>query len=427
METEHKLGWPIVKLSRCAKFQEGYVNPPQGVAEYFGEDIKWLRAVDLNDSFVHETSRRLSTLGFKSAGKAAQLFRAGSLAISKSGTIGRLGILQDEMCGNRAVINIEPLEGIDRRFLFYSLIASRERIIQLADGSVQKNLYISQLGSVDLHMPPFREQRAISGVLGALDDKIEQNRQTAAALERLARSMFRAWFVDFEPVKAKASGAASFPSMPQDIFDALPTRLVASELGMLPEGWELGKLGDIAQEQRETVDPSEIDQTTPYIGLEHMPRRCIALTGWEHAGKVTSGKARFRAGQILFGKLRPYFHKVGIAPIDGVCSTDIVVVQPKTPRLFGLTLGHVSSDDFVAHTSSCSTGTKMPRTNWRDMSRYAIAVPPELASAAFNDLMSAMSNLIVSGIFESRKLAEMRDYLLPKLLSGGVHVGVNNA
>src|SRR5206468_5436393 len=86
-------------------------------------------------------------------------------------------------------------------------------------------------------LPTRVEQHAIAGVLGALDDKIEQNRRTSAALERLARAIFRAWFVDFEPVKAKADRATAFPSMPQGIFDTLPTRLVDSELGPVPAGW----------------------------------------------------------------------------------------------------------------------------------------------------------------------------------------------
>ena len=87
-------------------------------------------------------------------------------------------------------------------------------------------------------VPSSNEQRAIADVLGALDDKIEQNRLTARALDRLARTILRAWFIDFEPIKAKAAGAASFPSMPQPVFDALPTRFVDSEIGPVPEGWE---------------------------------------------------------------------------------------------------------------------------------------------------------------------------------------------
>ena len=90
------------------------------------------------------------------------------------------------------------------------------------------------------------EQRTIEELFDALDDKVEQNRRTARALERLAQAIFRAWFVDFEPVKAKAAGATSFPSMPQAVFDALPTRFVDSKIGPLPEGWELKPLARIA-------------------------------------------------------------------------------------------------------------------------------------------------------------------------------------
>ena len=93
--------------------------------------------------------------------------------------------------------------------------------------------------------PPIDEQRAIAGVLGALDDKIEQNRRTSRALEQLAQAIFRAWFVDFEPVKAKAAGAIAFPSMPQPVFDALPTRFVDSAIGPVPEGWEMKAIGDV--------------------------------------------------------------------------------------------------------------------------------------------------------------------------------------
>lgn len=352
--------------------------------------------------------------------------RIGDVVVTTEAPLGEVAQLTDDRIAlaQRLILLRGKPEILDNTYLKFLLISEpmQTQLAGRASGTTVVGIKQSELRKVTLHLPPIGEQRAIAGMLGALDEKIEQNRRTSAALERVARAMFRAWFIDFDPVKAKAAGATSFPSMPQGVFDALPSRLIDSPLAPVPEGWEVGKLGDIAQERRETVDPSEMEPTTPYIGLEHMPRRSIGLTEWEHAGKVTSGKARFRAGQILFGKLRPYFHKVGIAPVDGVCSTDIVVIEPKTQDWFGLTLAHCSSDEFVAHTNACSTGTKMPRTNWRDMARYAIALPPVPVAAAFNEKVSAAAHLIFSGIFESRKLAEVRDYLLPKLLCGEVRV-----
>ena len=107
---EMPAGWKVGKLSDFCNFQEGYVNPAQTHNEYFDGDVKWLRAVDINESFILDTSRTLTKEGFESAGKSAFLFKPGSIAISKSGTVGRLGIISDYMCGNRAVIGIEIKE-----------------------------------------------------------------------------------------------------------------------------------------------------------------------------------------------------------------------------------------------------------------------------------------------------------------------------
>ena len=100
-----------------------------------------------------------------------------------------------------------------------------------------------------------------------------------------------------------------------------------------------------------------------------MPRRSIALTEWEGAGNVTSNKSVFKKGDFLFGKLRPYFHKVGFAPLDGICSTDIVVVTPRPSYWPAFTLACLSSDEFVDYTDQTSTGTKMPRTSWKTSKR----------------------------------------------------------
>lgn len=181
-------------------------------------------------------------------------------------------------------------------------------------------------------------------------------------------------------------------------------------------------MGDVGIQRREQIAPDYIDGETPYIGLEHMPRNNIILSEWGAAASVTSSKFRFRRGDILFGKLRPYFHKVGPAAIDGVCSTDIVVLYPKKPEYAEWLLMLVSSNEFVAHTDRSSAGTKMPRTNWKDMAAFVTAVPPSPLVSTFQDQVAPMINLITANIHESRRLAALRDYLLPRLLSGRVRV-----
>src|SRR5690606_16426670 len=124
--------------------------------------------------------------------------------------------------------------------------------------------------------------------------------------------------------------------------------------------------------------------------------------------------------QILFGKLRPYFHKVGVSPVDGVCSTDILVIEPAAPSWNGLLVGHLSSEEVVGYADGGSTGTRMPRTHWPYMARYSLALPPQSLAAAFNGLVEPLFERMRASVFESRTLVELRDALLPRLMSGEV-------
>ena len=154
-----------------------------------------------------------------------------------------------------------------------------------------------------------------------------------------------------------------------------------------------------------------------------MPRHRITLSEWGTANGIKSNKFEFKKGDILFGKLRPYFHKVGVAPVNGVCSTDILVIAPHDPEWFGFVLAHVSSDAFIEYTSVGSTGTRMPRTSWHDMARYEITIPSKQVAEAFTVWIRPLIDRLTALVHESRTLAAIRDALLPKLLSGEIRVG----
>lgn len=312
----------------------------------------------------------------------------------------------------------------DYRYIYY--ILSQETYVRqmfgIADGSAQANISGSQIENLEVPLPPLAEQRAIAQILGTLDDKIELNRRMNETLEAMARALFKSWFVDFDPVRLKADGRA--PGLPKALADLFPDSFEDSELGEIPKGWHVGTLGDVAEHPRRGVQPSEIKTTTPYIALEHMPRRSIALSEWSVADGLESNKFMFKEGEILFGKLRPYFHKVGIAPVDGVCSTDIVVIAPRTEKWFGFLLGHVSSAAFVEYTNAGSTGTKMPRTSWSEMARYPVLTPGESVADAFTKSSRPVVDRIVASIHQSRTLAALRDTLLSKLISGELRIPV---
>ncbi len=315
-------------------------------------------------------------------------------------------------------VRLNPAKA-DTRFYYYYLQSHHGRAVIrsiVEQGAGASGIRGSDLARLDVQWRPVEEQRAIAHILSTLDDKIELNRRMNETLEAMAGALFKSWFVDFDPVRAKAEGKD--PSLPQPLADLFPDSFEDSELGEIPKGWRVGSLGDVAEHPRRSIQPSGIKPTTPYIALEHMPKRCIALAEWDAADGLESNKFEFKTGEILFGKLRPYFHKVGVAPLDGVCSTDIVVLTPRTQEWFGFVLGHVSSDAFVEHTNAGSTGTKMPRTSWGDMARYAVVIPPENVAKAFTSQIRDSVNHIIASIHASRTLAALRDTLLPKLVSG---------
>lgn len=403
-------------------------TPRTGVADYYdGGSIPWVTTTEVDYNRIVQTDKCITEAGL--AASSAKMVPPGTVIVAMygRGTAGRVAMAGVPLTTNQACCNLVVDETqADARFVYYSLWSNFSKLDALANGSVQQNLSAGVIRAFEILVPPLSEQRAIAHILGTLDDKIELNRRMARTLEDMARALFKAWFVDFEPVRAKMDGrwrpGESLPGLPAHLYDLFPDRLVDSELGEIPEGWEVGRLGDVAEHPRRGVRPSDMVAETPYIGLEHMPRRSIALSDWGSAGAVASNKFEFKRGEILFGKLRPYFHKVGVAPVDGVCSTDIVVLKPRDAGWFAYLLCHVSHAAFVEFTSAGSTGTRMPRTSWSQMARYPLVLPPGSVAAAFLVQVQSAVDQILAGIHESRTLAGLRDALLPRLVSGEVRV-----
>ena len=205
------------------------------------------------------------------------------------------------------------------RWLYYAII--HHRLGEIDDSSPIPSTIRAAVYVQDLEIHRLTEQRAIAAVLGTLEDKIDLNRCVNEMQEAISRAIFKDWFVDFSPTHAKAEGRE--PYLAPELWGLSPDR---PDDDCRPFGWGQGTLADIAESLRRSVSPDNVAASTPYIGLEHMPLRSIALSKWEVAGKVKSNKTRFHRGEVAFGKLRPHFHKVGISPLDGICSTDIVVV-----------------------------------------------------------------------------------------------------
>jgi type I restriction enzyme, S subunit len=309
----------------------------------------------------------------------------------------------------------------DEGYLFYFLnrIETQIELASSAGGSAnQANISSSQIKMLSLLLPPLPTQCCIVDVLSALDEKIELNRQTNATLEAIAQAIFKEWFVDFnfpgatgDMVEAVAVGAGSVGAG----SEPAPT-------GMIPRGWRVGKLGDVCKNVRRTVHPREIAPETAYVGLEHIPRKSLGLLSWGVSEEVDSQKSYFKKHNILFGKLRPYFHKVCIAPLDGICSTDILVIEPSKNNFFSFCLNHLFSDEMITYVSAVADGTRMPRVDWKSISNYEIFLPSDTLISQFNEVTFPFYEEIIENNQQSKTLAVIRDTLLPKLMSGEIEV-----
>lgn len=325
------------------------------------------------------------------------------------------------------VARLRALSDLHQGFLFY-LIGSRsftDHVLAVQTGTAVPHISGKQILEFQFRLPSWSEQEAIAAVLGALDDKIEQNRKTAAALERLARAIFKAWFVDFEPVKAKAAGAKSFPSMPQEAFDSLPTTFTDSELGPVPEGWEVNPLGDVCEINARSVAKGEIDGEIEYVDIASVSvGQLDQVQRVPFAEAPSRARRRIRHGDTIWSCVRPnrrsylFIHS---PPPNRIVSTGFAVLSPT--KLGPAYLYHtVVRPEFVEYLVANADGSAYPAVRADHFAKAQILIPTRLVTVSFDSIAMPMRDWVASADRESRSLAELRDLLLPKLLAGEVHV-----
>ena len=292
----------------------------------------------------------------------------------------------------------------------------------------QANISPTQILRTPVPVPPIQEQRAIADILGTLDDKIELNRQINRTLEAMARAIFKAWFVDFEPVKAKAAGSTSFRGMPQSVFDQLPDRFTDTELGPVPEGWEVKPISSMASISRESVTPAD----SPDERFEHfsIPAFDAGMRpAQDLGGSIRSNKYVVSPYCVLVSKLNPRFARVWL-PDDPeksgrqICSTEFLVVTPKE----GWSREHLYCQFVEAgfrqdlQRRASGTSNSHQRIKPKDFEKTVVVSPPARVREAFSESVGPLFAKKANGHKESQTLAAVRDTLLPQLISGELRV-----
>ena len=318
-------------------------------------------------------------------------------------TIGKCGISYEPCLTNQQINSIIPSRQYDPKFVYYLMLHNVEKVraIGIGGGSATPIVNKTLFSKILVKVPSRQEQSQIGKLLSAYDDLIENNRRRIHLLEQSARLLYKEWFVRLR-----------FPGHER----------VKIKNGV-PEGWERKPLSAICSDIRDAVKPDQVEPNTPYIGLEHIPRRSITLNHWGCAEDVESTKFRFAEGDILFGKIRPYFHKVGIALTEGITSSDSIVIRANAKRLTPYCLALVSSDQFVAVASkTAKEGSKMPRADWKFMEQHPILLPTHSVLLGFNRFFDDILKQVKLLALQGKKLANARDLLLPRLMNGEIAV-----
>ncbi len=413
----HKRNWKIKRLEELCQFQNGYSfknkdyqnQPSDGYVVFRMGNINRGGGLNRDTSSVYITKDQSTKLKRFVLSKNDIVMCMTDMKASMN-LLGHTALIDkdDYYILNQRVgrITVEKKNILDYRYLFYYTNSQTylEHLRSVAHSGVQVNLSTQAIRESPILLPPLPTQQKIAAVLSAYDDLIENNIRRIEILEEMAQAIYREWFVEFR-----------FPGHEH-------VEMVESELGLIPQGWKVGILGDLAESVRRNIKPSDINQETPYFGLEHLPRKSIALTDWDVVDSINSAKLAFKKGEILFGKIRPYFHKVGVAPLDGICSSDTIVIHPKRNECFAMTLSCVSSEHFIEYATMTSQGTKMPRADWKVLVKYPVIIPPDQITQRFSSFVRDIVNQIQSLIFRNRNLRQTRDLLLPKLISGEIDV-----
>lgn len=395
--------------------------------EFADVGIAFIKPPDLKNGRVDfENCARINESGFKRVRKG--IATRGDIILTHRATVGRIAITNDDAPevfvtnpGTTVYRSTNP-DILDQRYL-YCFMRSPAFMQQLwrevGNNSTFDYVSLTQQRSLRIGIPPITEQRAIASILGALDDKIELNRRMNELLEGMARAIFKAWFIDFEPVKAKAAGAASFPGMPQHVFDALPNSFANSELGEIPKGWDTGTLRDVVDvhdRKRVPLSKKQRDQKrgkVPYYeatGIidyvdDHLFDGVHVLLGEDGSVARDDGTPFV---QYVWGQYWVNNHAHVLSGANDVGNEYIYLLLCQT-----------DIRPFV-------TGAVQAKLNQGNMNAIPSTIAPQVITSAFRKVVEPLFALYRSLSDETLLLASIRDTLLPKLISGEISVPSTN-
>jgi type I restriction enzyme S subunit len=370
----------------------------------------------------------------KAASLEANIARPQDIVFTQRGTIGQVSVVPDGQVDRYLVSQSQMKLTVNREIadplFFYYVFSTVEQQDYIRQNAIQTGVPHTNLGILrwtPVPLPPLSEQRAIAHILGTLDDKIELNRRMNETLEAMARALFQSWFVDFDPVRAKAEGRDT--GLPRRLAELFPDRFEDSELGEIPAGWKVRTIGELADVvgggTPSTVKPEFWEggthcwATPKDLALLNVPVLLNTERRVTDAGLAQISSGLLPVGTILLSSRAPIGY-LAIAEIPTAINQGFIAMKPKASvsNVFLLLWARFAHEDILSRANG-STFLEISKSNFRPI---PLVSPNEPVFAAFDSLVQPLYRRIVSNERGSRSLAALRDTLLPKLISGELRI-----
>lgn len=367
----------------------------------FKDFIKLQRGYDLPKSQIIEGKYPVvgstSIIGFHNEYKQVPP----GVITGRSGSLGVVQYITKPYWPHNTSLWVRDFRGNLPRYVYYFLHTLP--LEKFNAGAGVPTLNRNHLDNLDIYIHDASVQNKISSILSAYDNLIENNTRRIQILEEMAQRIYQEWFVNF-----RFSGHKK-------------VKFVNSELGKIPDGWEVVSLGDICYIEKNKYKETE-HSTLPLLDLARIPRKSLAINSLGPSCELKTSRIIFRKGSVLFGSIRPYFHKVFYAFCDGVTNTSVFVIKAVEPIPISFLFSLLFSKDSVNWANQNSGGTKMPVISWDVFKTMKVISPNKKLLNKYDSIISSFLDNICILNLKNLKLKQTRDLLLPKLISGELDV-----
>ena len=361
-------------------------------------------------------------------GQAKKAVQRGDILFSEIRPINKRFAFVDEDCDEYVVSTkfmvLKTNDDVIPKYLYHYLkcdntIKNLQKEAESRSGTFPQ-ITFDAISYFSIPIPTIREQERIVTFIDNIEKQIEYNQKINETLNEVARTLFKSWFIDFDPVRAKAEGRST--GLSKEISDLFPDSFEDSELGEIPKGWSKSIITDIANRISDKYKKDEDWSNEKLIDLSRMPSNSISLTSHGRGDELSTSVCKFKKYDFLFGSIRPYFYKAGICPYDGVSNTSVFILRAKKGYDREFMYFYSSSDITFERSVQYSDGTKMPIIKWNDFKEFSFALPNEELRKQFSSIINPVVNKIILNIDEQKILSELRDALLPRLISGELQI-----